>query len=110
MTGKTFSLAAVLEVASGRKLNEDGMDGVVELMSHIVGRPLWTHQLPRYQPGCAAWILAAYPQLSDAVELVHSVQVADLPNWLARRQEKYGNAFRINPVPAAVLALAQAGQ
>ena len=104
---KTFTLAAVLKVASGRKLNDDGMDGVVELMSHIAGRPLWTHQIPRDQPGCAAWILAGYPQLSDLAVQVRSVPADELPNWLQRQQEMFGNAFQINPVPAALQTLGQ---
>lgn len=105
MQGKTFSLTAVLEVASGRKLNNDGLDGVVELMSHIVGRPLMTHVLPRYQSGCAAWLLAAYPQLGAAAELARDIRAEDMPAWLERQRQKYGDAFQINPVPAAERAI-----
>ncbi|MBN8740693.1 MAG: hypothetical protein BGP24_14810 [Lysobacterales bacterium 69-70] len=104
-TGKTFSLVTVLEVASGRKLNNDRLDGVVELMSHIVGRPLMTHVLPRYQAGCAAWLLATYPQLGAAAELARDIRAEDMSAWLARQREKYGDAFQISPVPAAERAI-----
>lgn len=107
MSEHTFALAAALEVVGGLKLTDDGMTGVGELMSHIVGRPVYTHEIPQLLPGCAAWILAGHPYLGEAVEFVRSIPASDLPRWLAHQQQKFGTAIQINPVPAALLALGQ---
>lgn len=102
MTGKTYSLAAILIAASGRVLDQAEYAAAVQLMSDIVGRPLLTHEVPRVQPACAAWILAGLRQLAPTVVAARDVPAARLPQWLNAQREAWGDAFSILPVPFAL--------
>ena len=63
-TEKTFPLAQVLSVTTGRLLCD--MDGIYEILNHITGDNLFTHVLPRACRFAAPLILEDHPELKYA--------------------------------------------
>lgn len=91
-THKTFTLGEVLSITTGKLLCD--MDGVYEILNHLTGDNLYTHQLPRASRHCKPFILAQLPDLSS--ETMAGVTV---DNWKARLDaaiKKYGNEFTLD--------------
>lgn len=63
-TEKTFPLAQVLSITTGRLLCD--MDGIYEILNHITGDNLFTHVLPRACRFAAPLILKDHPNLEIA--------------------------------------------
>ena len=58
---KSFSLAAVLNVTTGRMLTE--MDDIYKLLGHMTGDSPFTHQLPRFADECKPVLYEMFPEL-----------------------------------------------
>lgn len=65
MTAKTFPLGTVLSVTTGLLLSPDGIGGVYEILNHMTGDNLYTHQLPRVSRECEPHLLRQFPVLSS---------------------------------------------
>ncbi len=62
MTTKQFSTAQVLTVITGSLLCEVG--DLYEILNHMTGENLFTHQLPRAADLCAPELLKQLPQFT----------------------------------------------
>lgn len=70
---KTFDLGAVLSVTTERLLTDIGnLYGVLGWMTE--DEP-FTHQLPRFNDECKPWLLRWFPELAQADELIHMLDV-----------------------------------
>jgi hypothetical protein len=63
--GRTFSLATVLTVTTGRLVAEDGIAAVYEILNYMTRDNLFTHQLPRASGECKPWLLRWHPKLAE---------------------------------------------
>lgn len=63
---KPFTLAQVLSITTERLLCDIG--GVYEILNHITGDSLFTHQLPRAGRFAAPLLLELYPELQRATD------------------------------------------
>lgn len=98
MTTKTFDISDVLSITDGRLVSRRMMDGVYDILNHLSGQSLMTHELPAacriYRPR----LLAKFPQLAgllDSVELSPS----NIPQWLDNCASKVGESFDIESDP-----------
>ena len=70
---KTFSLGAILSVTTGILLADIGE--VHELLDHMTGDTLFTHQLPRAGRGCEGPLREQFPSLPT--------EIPELDGWEA---------------------------
>lgn len=63
---KTFSLGAVLSVATDRLLTDIG--DLYKILGWMTGDSPYTHQLPRFMQECRPWLLRWFPDLQKAVD------------------------------------------
>ncbi len=106
---KAFPIADVLSVVTGRLLVED-IGRVYGILNWMTGESLFTHQLPRVGREAEPAILAAHPELAEAVAEAEAVTPESWRTWLATWTERYGAELtipkltadqheRIGPVP-----------
>lgn len=93
MGTKTFQLGDVLSITDGRLLSPRLMDGVYDILNHLTGCGLMTHELPKavklYQP----LLLAKFPALEGCVP-----KEVDGGNWqsvIDSLVEKHGDSFDV---------------
>lgn len=101
MTTKTFSLTAVLTVLTSRMLDAGKWDEAVDLMSHIIGRPIYTHEIPAVISDCADWIETGHKALIPAAKDLKAVPPSEIASWLDVAKTKYGDAFQISSILSA---------
>jgi hypothetical protein len=77
MMKKAFPLGQVLSATTGRLLCE--MGGLYEILNHMTGDTLWTHQLPRAFRECKPWMLRWFPELAMA-----EACLGKLDEWVAK--------------------------
>lgn len=96
MSTKVFSLGVVLTVTTGRFLVDDIGD-LYDLLNHMTGDNLFTHQLPRAGEACQGALLAQHPQLKDVV--VPDLSTADgYRHWLAGQEQLFGAELPVEPL------------
>lgn len=74
---KTFSLAAVLTVITGRLLSDMGV--VYSILNHITGDEIYTHQIPRALKATQPWLLKCFPELRPVPACLKN-----LDSWIER--------------------------
>jgi hypothetical protein len=97
MTTKDFSLAAVLTVVTGRFLVGD-IGELYDILNHMTGDNLFTHQLARAGEVCEKPLLAQHPQLG-AVEVPDLAGDADAyKQWVANQEAIFGAMLSVEPL------------
>lgn len=97
MTTKTFPLGTVLSITTGIMLAPNGVGGIYEILNHMAGDNLYTHQLPRAMRECAPYLLKQFPQLAKVdASAVKQDNWADFMNDLSQR---YPAEFAVEPLP-----------
>jgi len=85
MAKKTFTLQTVLSVTTGRLLieskgpNDNGISDMYEILSHMTGDSVWTHQLGRFAEECKPWLFRWFPELATA-----SACLDKLDEWIKK--------------------------
>lgn len=95
---KTFPLGTVLSITTGRMLAPNGMSGVYEILNHMTGDSIYTHQIPRVCKECAPYLLKQFPQLAE-------IDVASVTkdNWAAFMNDlsqRHPAEYAVEPLPA----------
>ncbi|MFJ6559962.1 hypothetical protein ACIQMV_08775 [Streptomyces sp. NPDC091412] len=98
-SARTFPLADILTMTTGRLLSARHMDGVYDIANWMTGESLMTHQLPRAADACGPALLAQHPQLKG-VEPPAGVDAPDLMAWLANTEREYGHELSVAPLAA----------
>lgn len=100
MTTKNFGLGAVLTVATARMLCE--MDELYDILGHLTGETLFTHQLPRAGLAAREPVLNQHPQLREVQvpDDLHDEETAKA--WVAKQVEIYGAELPIAPLDPGV--------
>lgn len=83
---KSFSIGAILSVTTGVLLADIGE--VHELLDHMTGDTLFTHQLPRAATECVGPLREQFPQF-DGIE----VPTFDAPEYYAEWASDQGHAY-----------------
>lgn len=89
-----FNLGTVLTVTTGRLFCPIG--DLYEILNHMTGDNLFTHQLPRASEAAKPVLLAAYPRLAsiDVPEDFGGSEDA-VKAWLNEQQEIHGDSFYV---------------
>lgn len=90
-----FTLGAVLTVTTGRLLCP--IDELYQILNHMTGDNLMTHQLIRAGDVCKGPLLAQFPQLSD-VEVPKLDDEDAYRAWLGTQTALYGEHFDVEPL------------
>ena len=96
---KDFPLGTVLTVTTHRLLCE--MDDLYEILEHLTGTTLLTHQLPRAGKACKEPLLTQFPALRD-------ITVPDLDSretyqaWMASQESIYGTTLPVAPLDEGI--------
>jgi hypothetical protein len=94
---REFDLADILSITTGRLLSRRHIDGVYDILNHLTGDNLMTHQLPRAAETCRPALLAQHPQL-DGVQPPEDMAVPELWKWLAGAETAYGARLPVTPI------------
>lgn len=105
MQTKEFHLGDVLSITTGYLVSPRHMDGIYDILSFMMGRRLWTHELPEASGICKPYLLEQFPYLDrpevsvlavdELVKMLETVDKKDRPNlclgWLSKLMcGKYG--------------------
>lgn len=96
-TLRTFPLADILTMTTGRLLSPRRMDAVYDLANWMTGDNLMTHQLPRAADACGPALLAQHPQL-QGIEPPHDLDVPNLMAWVANAEREHGEELPVVPL------------
>lgn len=94
---RTFALADILTMTTGRLMSARGIEAVYDLANWMTGDNLMTHQLPRAADICGPALLAQHPQLVG-VEPPQDIDVPDLMAWLADTERQHGQELPVVPL------------
>lgn len=93
---KEFSLGAVLSVTTGRLLAP--FDEMHELIEHMAGGSVWTHQRPRVADECGPALLAQHPRLAKVTVPDDLAGEDACRAWLAEQTAEHGSTLPVEPV------------
>lgn len=101
---RSFHLADVLTITTGRLVSPRGVEAIYDVLNFMTGDNLFTHQLPRGMDECQAPLLAQHPDLA-AVEIPASFDAAGdveaaVHAWVAEQVERFGEFREVAPLPA----------
>jgi hypothetical protein len=96
METKTFSLGAVLTVTTDIFLLED-IGELYEILDHMTGDSLYTHQLPRAGEACKGPLLAQFPHL-QGIEVPKLNSREAYMQWLSDQEQVLGSRFPVEPL------------
>jgi len=96
MTTKKFHVGDVLSVTTGKLLGPNKMDGLYEILRHLCGESIYTHQIPRVLPQCGPLVLKQHPQLAAVTG--DGVTAESYQQWLAGVVAEFGELLDIEPL------------
>lgn len=94
---RSFPLADVLSITTGRLLPRRHMDGMYELLGYMTGQDLYTHQLGVAADRCGPALREQHPLL-NALTPPPSGDLADLMAWLVEAERVHGEALLVRPL------------
>lgn len=95
---KRFHLGDLASVTTGRVLAPSGFNAIAEILDHLTGVSLFSHQLPRAAEECAPALVERFPFLA-AIEAPESLAgEADVTAWLAEQVAAHGEWFDVEPL------------
>jgi hypothetical protein len=90
MSAKTFHISDILSVTTGRLVSNRHIDGVYDVIGHLVGRPVYTQELVIFLDQSTEEI---HNQLKWTREVPEATDedMRDVPGWLGNLEKKYGS-------------------
>lgn len=99
MTQRPYGLDDILSITTGRLLSRRHMTGLYDILNHMTGDSLMTHQLPRAATVCGPVLLDQHPQLRGVTPPKgDDITQEELFAWLDRAEEEYGKTLPVQPV------------
>lgn len=99
MTTKTFPTRDVLSTITGRLMGDIG--GVYEVLNWMTGESVFTHQLPRIGREATPVVVAAHPQLQQAIDEAEQVTPQNYLEWRKTWEDRYGPEISVPKFDAA---------
>ena len=96
-TPRSFPLADVLSITTGRLLSRRHMDGMYDLLGYMTGQDLYTHQLTTAADAAEPALLAQHPFLAD-LRPPAGTDAPDLMAWLIDTERQHGEAIAVAPL------------
>jgi hypothetical protein len=96
METKQFHLGDILSITTGRLVSPRHIDGVYDILNHMTGDSLFTHQLGRASDEYKPYLIMEMPWLA---EIDHSSVTTDnWQQWLQEQVAKYGEMHEVRPI------------
>lgn len=94
---KSFHISDLISASHGRLVSSRGMEGVYDILSHMAGTTLYTHQLPEVGRQAEPALREAHTFLNDIeVPEIHSEEEATA--FIAEMVDKHGEYFAVSPL------------
>ena len=73
-------------------------EDIFDLLSYMIGRPIFGHQLFRAVGPCATHLLASYPELAEKPNNSGDLTSAEVDEYIRKMEEKLGSELEITPL------------
>ena len=93
-----FHIGDLLSVTHGKLLSPNGIGGCYEILNHMTGDTLFTHQLPRAAEAAKPALLRQHPRLAEID--ASDVTPENWRDWLAVVVAAYGETLFVEPLAA----------
>lgn len=90
---REFPTADVLSTITGKLIGDIG--GVYEVLNWMTGESVYTHQIPRISREAVPVVLAAHPQLAQAIEEAEQVDGSTWKHWRDTWVDRYGPTIAV---------------
>ncbi|WP_328313061.1 hypothetical protein OG432_24280 [Streptomyces sp. NBC_00442] len=90
-------LADVLTITTDRMLSHRHMDGLYDLLRHMTGQDVYTHQLSAVADACIPALTAQHPFLST-LQPPADIGREDLYAWLVEAERVHGDKLEVAPL------------
>ena len=88
-----FPTADVLSTITGRLMGK--IEGVYRVLNWMTGESVYTHQIPRIGREAVPVVLAAHPELAQAIEESEQVNPSNYLEWRATWERRYGDTIAV---------------
>lgn len=99
-----FHISDILTITTERLVSSRHIQGVYEILNHMTGDNLFTHQLPRAGDTCAPILLERFPQLASADVEALDREMAEhgteegVKRWVAAQVLLFGEHLDVEPI------------
>lgn len=90
-------LADVLSVTTDKLLSRRHLDGIYELLRHMTGQDVYTHQLGKVAVACAPALIDQHPFLAG-LKPPNGLDRSDLYAWLINTERTHGEMVDVTPL------------
>lgn len=94
---REFAIGDVLSVTTGKLVSPRHMEGVYDVLSFMLDRPVYTHEIPTVIPVCAQALIEERPDLAEEDPQVTTKE--ELQHYIAEVTERLGSVISIRPLP-----------
>lgn len=101
-TARDFHIGDILSVTTGKLVSPRLIAGVYDILNHMTGQSLFTHQLPRAMDACAPVLLKRHPQL--ATEGLEDVTAENWHECLAAAVARLGETLPVEILAPGIYA------
>lgn len=95
---REFHIGDILSVTTDYLVSPSMIGGVYEILNHMTGEDLFTHQLPRAVKECRPHLLAQHPQLAGCD--CSGLDAETVPTRLAELVAQFGETLPVTPLAA----------
>lgn len=100
MATRDFHIGCVLSITTGEPVSPHGTAGVYDILNHMTGESLFTHQLPRAAVWARPILLAVHPQLAVCTPPLHWVDAGHVSEWVEKCARAIARHIEVEgPVP-----------
>lgn len=90
---KEFPTVDVLSTITGRLVGK--IDGVYQVLNHMTGESVFTHQLPRIAREASPVLVAKHPALQQAIDEADQVSRENWQAWRDTWLDRYGPTIAV---------------
>ena len=94
---RMIPLADILSVTTDKLLSRRHIDGIYDLLRHMTGQDVYTHQLPKVADAVAPNLVEQHPFLAD-LKPPAGLDVPDLMAWLVEAERVHGEELLVTPL------------
>lgn len=97
-----FHPTEILSVIKGKMLSHNHMEGIYKILSFLEGRPVWTHEIPRFLDKFEQYLKDLFPDLAGEVITENFKDPKNFKDqelfraWIADIENKYGKEILVS--------------
>jgi hypothetical protein len=91
---RRIPLADVLSITTDHLLSRRHVDGIYDLLRHMTGQDVYTHQLVKVADACAPALVQQHPFLAE-LKPPKGLDAPDLISWLTEAERVHGETIEV---------------